>query len=86
MLTFRNLYIITSICHWLYNIYIVFLSDDGRQIIDLLKKNGWALDRVAGSHHIMVKDGFPSMSVPVHGSKGLKPGTLHAILRDAGIK
>jgi predicted RNA binding protein YcfA (HicA-like mRNA interferase family) len=58
----------------------------GKQVLDLLKAHGWSLDRIAGSHHIMVKEGYPIISVPVHGSKDLKPGTLHAILKAGGIK
>jgi predicted RNA binding protein YcfA (HicA-like mRNA interferase family) len=58
----------------------------GKKVLDLLKAHGWSLDRISGSHHIMVKDSFPTVSVPVHGSKDLKPGTLHAILKACGLK
>ena len=57
----------------------------GKQVVKLLKENGWTVDRVNGSHHVMVKDGFPPLSVPVHG-KDLKAGTLHSILKAAGLK
>jgi len=67
--------------------YILYLYRmTGKQVLELLKKHGWSLDRIAGSHHIMVKEGFPTISVPVHGSKDLKPGTLHAIMKAGGIK
>ena len=29
----------------------------GKELVKLLKKNGWRLDRVNGSHHVMKKDG-----------------------------
>jgi predicted RNA binding protein YcfA (HicA-like mRNA interferase family) len=43
------------------------------------------LDRVVGSHHIMVRAGLPSIPVPVHGSKALPAGTIANIIRMAGV-
>ena len=57
----------------------------GRDLLKLLKANGWKLDRVRGSHHILVK-GSATVSVPVHGSRDVPKGTLHAILKEAGIR
>ena len=57
----------------------------GKDMVKRLKKIGWILDRVEGSHHIMFKDGV-SVSVPVHGSKDLRPGTLDSIKKKAGMK
>ena len=54
-------------------------------LLKLLKANGWELDRVRGSHHILVK-GSATVSVPVHGSRDVPKGTLHAILKEAGIR
>ena len=65
---------------------LYYIDMTGKQVLDLLKKNGWVLDRIHGSHHVMVKDGFPPLSVPVHGPKDLKTGTLHSILKTAGLK
>jgi predicted RNA binding protein YcfA (HicA-like mRNA interferase family) len=59
---------------------------NGRQLIDILKEFGWRLDRIKGSHHILVKPGKRSIPVPVHGSKDLPPGLISAILKQAGIK
>ncbi|MBP3710202.1 MAG: type II toxin-antitoxin system HicA family toxin [Treponema sp.] len=40
-----------------------------RQVIKILKKNGWVLDRISGSHHIFKKPGKSrSVAVPVHGN------------------
>ena len=50
-----------------------------------LLENGFTLDRVHGSHKIYVKKGFPPISVPFHGNKDLKLGTLKNILKTAGI-
>lgn len=57
----------------------------GRELIKLLEENGWVLDRVRGSHHIMIKDD-KTLSVPVHGSKDLGKGLLNRLLKDGGIK
>ncbi|GHU24169.1 hypothetical protein AGMMS50243_26880 [Betaproteobacteria bacterium] len=57
---------------------------NGKQVIDKLKSAGWTLDHVRGSHHIMT-NGTNSISVPVHGSHDLKPGTLASIARQSGV-
>jgi predicted RNA binding protein YcfA (HicA-like mRNA interferase family) len=57
----------------------------GKEVIKLLKKHGWTLDHIQGSHHIMLK-GAAKISVPVHGNADMKPGTLHSILKEAGIE
>lgn len=56
----------------------------GKEVVRLLQANGWELDRITGSHHIMVK-GDEVLPVPVHGKKELKTGTLHAIFKKAGL-
>jgi predicted RNA binding protein YcfA (HicA-like mRNA interferase family) len=43
------------------------------------------LDRVHGSHHIMVKDG-KAVPVPVHGKRDVGAGLLAAIQRQSGVK
>ncbi len=58
---------------------------NGKEVLKLLKKNGWQLDRVSGSHHILAK-GNQTITVPVHGSADLKTGTLKAIFKQAGLK
>lgn len=56
-----------------------------KQVEKKLLENGFTLDRVHGSHKIYVKKGFPPISVPFHGNKDLKLGTLKNILKTAGI-
>ena len=56
----------------------------GKELVKRLKKNGWNLDRVHGSHHIMEKNGI-MVSVPVHSGKDLKPGTLNGLLKKTGL-
>ncbi|MBO5730387.1 MAG: type II toxin-antitoxin system HicA family toxin [Treponema sp.] len=56
-----------------------------KQVIKILKKNGWKLVRIKGSHHHFLKEGAPRpVTVPVHGNKDL--GTFaDQILKEAGI-
>lgn len=58
---------------------------NGRQIIAKLKEAGWTLERINGSHHIMVKDGV-AVPVPVHGTKDVGIGLISALSRQTGIK
>jgi predicted RNA binding protein YcfA (HicA-like mRNA interferase family) len=59
----------------------------GRQLVRILERMGWHVDRVRGSHHIMRSPVYPrvTLSVPVHGRRALPIGTLSGILRDAAI-
>jgi len=63
-------------------LYIVIIT--AKQVMDILKANGWILDRINGSHHIFIKEGYRSLPVPVHGNKDI--GNLaKRILKEAGI-
>lgn len=57
-----------------------------KEIIALLEQHGFTLIRTSGSHHIYVNrlNGKRTV-VPMH-NKDLKKGTLHGILRQAGIE
>jgi predicted RNA binding protein YcfA (HicA-like mRNA interferase family) len=44
------------------------------------------MKRIRGSHHIFSQAGNPTiLTVPVHGNKALKAGTLRRLLRDSGL-
>jgi predicted RNA binding protein YcfA (HicA-like mRNA interferase family) len=58
---------------------------NGKDVIDRLKAAGWQLDRVVGSHHILVKNGR-AVPVPVHGTRDLGAGLLSALQRQTGVK
>lgn len=50
------------------------------------EKLGFYEVRVKGFHHILKRDGHRYLlSVPLHGGKNLKPGTLRTLIRDSGI-
>ncbi len=58
----------------------------GKDLVRVLKEHGWVLDRIEGSHHIMIKQGKRPVPIPVHGSRDLPRGLVHRILKEAGIK
>ena len=58
----------------------------GKRMCRILKKHGWTLVRIKGSHHAYRKHGNPNaVVVPVHGNKDLRHGTQHGIMKDAGL-
>lgn len=57
----------------------------GKELIKLLKAGGWVTARTEGSHHILVK-GTKTISVPVHGNRDLKKGTLESLKKQGGLK
>ena len=58
----------------------------GNNLEKTLKKHGWNLLRVQGSHHIYGKEGsIVRLSVPVHGNKPLKIGLQAHLLKIAGL-
>jgi predicted RNA binding protein YcfA (HicA-like mRNA interferase family) len=56
-------------------------------VIAALQRAGFAIDRVAGSHYILVRSGdaVRAVTVPYHGAHSLKTGTLRSIIRQAGM-
>jgi predicted RNA binding protein YcfA (HicA-like mRNA interferase family) len=58
---------------------------NGKEVIKKLKAEGWSLNRINGSHHIMIKNGV-SVPVPVHGTKDVGVGLLSAISKQTGVK
>ena len=60
-------------------------SYSAKEIIRLLEQKGFVFDRASGSHQIyMLPDGSKRVIVPLH-NKDLAKGTLHSILKQAGI-
>jgi predicted RNA binding protein YcfA (HicA-like mRNA interferase family) len=58
---------------------------NGKQIIAQLKAAGWQILRQEGSHVRLGKNQART-SVPLHGTKDIKPGTLASIERQTGLK
>ncbi|MFA7240515.1 MAG: type II toxin-antitoxin system HicA family toxin [Sulfuricellaceae bacterium] len=58
---------------------------NGKQVISKLETAGWRLIRTSGSHYILEKEKL-RVTVPMHGAKDIKPGTLASIQRQSGVK
>ena len=57
-----------------------------KETIKRLEKAGLEIERITGSHYIMrSSDGSRYATVPYHGRKKLKKGTLKNILRGAKL-
>lgn len=61
-------------------------SISGKDLAQILERNGWELLCAQGSHHIYGKSGMEArVSVPIHGGVDLKKGLLHHLLHIAGL-
>ncbi|MGX9726741.1 MAG: type II toxin-antitoxin system HicA family toxin [Candidatus Electronema sp. VV] len=58
---------------------------NGKEIIELLRQNGWQLVWVRGSHHLL-SDGAKTVPVPVHSKQDIGMGLLKAIEKQTGVK
>lgn len=56
----------------------------GKEMLKLLKKYGWKVERQEGSHCQLFKNG-KRITVPIHSNKDLKKGLEQRILKDAGL-
>lgn len=58
-----------------------------REVIAALRKVQFVVDRVSGSHYMLRHPDDPrrAVTVPFHGSRTIKPGTLRNIIRQAGL-
>ena len=58
----------------------------GKEAIAAFERIDYAVVRISGSHHIMRREGSPNiLTVPVHGRKAIKKGTLRSLIRTAGL-
>ena len=55
-----------------------------KDLLNLLKRHGWRLKRIHGSHHILEMDGQIE-TVPIHG-KEVPAGVLNARRKRTGLK
>ncbi len=58
---------------------------NGKDILKKLQAQGWVLNRINGSHHIMTKNGM-AVPVPVHGARDVGAGLVAAIAKQTGVK
>jgi predicted RNA binding protein YcfA (HicA-like mRNA interferase family)/predicted RNase H-like HicB family nuclease len=57
----------------------------GKDLLSVLKKAGFELLRVKGSHHFLRHEDGRSTVVPVHSGETIGPGLLAKILRDCDL-
>lgn len=57
----------------------------GKKLLPALKKAGFEIRRVKGSHHFLHHPDGRSTVVPVHSGETLGPGLLAKILRDCDL-
>jgi predicted RNA binding protein YcfA (HicA-like mRNA interferase family) len=58
----------------------------GKHLCKVLERHGWILQRIHGSHHIYALPGGQNiLTVPVHGNRDLKRGTLRSLMRAARL-
>lgn len=55
-----------------------------KEVLRLMLKNGWKIERINGSHHVM-KKGNQIEILPVHGRE-LSKGIENKILKKLGLK
>ncbi len=60
-------------------------SVNGSTVVSALKRHGFEVDRIKGSHHIMKHPDGRGTTVPVHNGKDVPKGTLGSILTDVGL-
>jgi predicted RNA binding protein YcfA (HicA-like mRNA interferase family) len=57
----------------------------GKELLSILKKTGFAVLRVKGSHHFLHHPDGRSTVVPVHSGETIGPGLFSKILRDCDL-
>jgi len=57
----------------------------GERLVRALVKLGWTVKRQSGSHVVLGRQEYGSVTVPVHRGKTLKEGTARSILKAAGV-
>ncbi|MGH3679748.1 MAG: type II toxin-antitoxin system HicA family toxin [Natronosporangium sp.] len=57
----------------------------GRKVVRALERHGFVVDRIRGSHHVLVHPDGRSTTVPVHAGRDVPRGTLRGVLRDVGM-
>ena len=57
-------------------------SLSGRDFARIIERRGWTLLRIAGSHHIYVKPGFPVVS---DGNSTLGTGLQRKLMKQTGL-
>jgi predicted RNA binding protein YcfA (HicA-like mRNA interferase family) len=57
----------------------------GKQMISALKRKGFSIARIKGSHHFLIHPDGRRTVVPVHGKETIGRGLFFQILRDCEL-
>lgn len=57
----------------------------GAEVIQALKRGGFSVVRIRGSHHFLRHSDGRTTVVPVHAGETIGPGLMSKILRDGGL-
>lgn len=57
----------------------------GRELIAILRRHGFEIDRQSGSHVIMIHSDGRRVTVPVHAGRTLGKGLLRSVMTDARL-
>jgi predicted RNA binding protein YcfA (HicA-like mRNA interferase family) len=57
----------------------------GRELIAILRRRGFEIDRQSGSHVVMIHTDGRRVTVPVHAGRTLGRGLLRSIMNDARL-
>jgi predicted RNA binding protein YcfA (HicA-like mRNA interferase family) len=60
-------------------------SCTAREVISILAKHGFSLDRQSGSHAVFIHPDGRRTTVPIHGKRDLGKGLLRQIMKDAEL-
>jgi predicted RNA binding protein YcfA (HicA-like mRNA interferase family) len=60
---------------------------NARQVLAALRRAGFVVDRIVGSHHVLIHPGDArrTVTVPFHGARSLKLGTLRNVICQVGL-
>ncbi|RJX19221.1 MAG: type II toxin-antitoxin system HicA family toxin [Ammonifex sp.] len=61
-------------------------SYSSKEVISILKSNGWQLIRVVGSHHQFSRPDKPGTVTVPHPRKNLPIKTVRSIFKQAGVE
>ena len=65
--------------------FAILSTSSSSDLIRELRRAGWHLDRVKGSHHVFVHPVLGGIVVVPHPCKNLGPGLVHAIRQQARL-
>jgi predicted RNA binding protein YcfA (HicA-like mRNA interferase family) len=56
-----------------------------RELLSILKKHGFSIDRQSGSHAVLIHQDGRRTTVPIHIKRDIGKGLLRQIMKDAGL-